>query len=347
MIVVCSDAEAQAGHAPEQEFAGGQLIPYPESPARYASIHSSLDEAAWADLRTADPVDDGDLAAVHDQAYLKFLQSASAGLMRWPRGGTATELTASVFAHPDGRRPVQGRASVGYYGFDTTPITGGAWPAALAAAAAARTAAELVLSGQSAVYSLARPPGHHAGPATFGGYCYLNHAAVAARRLSAQGRVAVVDIDYHHGNGTQQIFYDDDNVFFLSLHADPVFEYPCYWGYADETGHNAGAGCNLNVPLPAGVEAPWYLTELRRALQSVARFDPCFLVVSVGFDTYVRDPLGTFRLDVDGYPAIAEALIELCLPTVIVQEGGYHVDDLGLLATRFLEPFDHHNVGRS
>ena len=335
MKAVCTDADAQAGHAPASEFAGGVVRPYPESPPRYTAIRDALEAVRWVQIVDATTTaSDTALGTVHDEVYLQFLQRASIGAARSGR-----ELAASVYARGGGRRPAPGLGDVGFYGFDTTPITSGTWTATRAAASAALTAAELVATGEPVAYALCRPPGHHAGVASFGGYCYLNHAALVARRLAVDGRVAVVDIDYHHGNGTQQIFWEDGDVFFLSLHADPAWEYPLYWGYADETGAGDGAGCTRNVPLPAGVETAWYLDELGRALEAVVDFAPRWLVVSAGFDGYVDDPLCTFRLSLDGYAAIGTALARLQLPAVVLQEGGYCVDVLGELALTFLEPF--------
>ncbi|MFH1570913.1 MAG: histone deacetylase family protein, partial [Gemmatimonadota bacterium] len=192
----------------------------------------------------------------------------------------------------------------------------------------ALAAADEVAAGERAAYALCRPPGHHAGAGYFGGYCFLNNAALAAARLARQGPVAVVDIDYHHGNGTQDIFYDSDRVFFASLHADPDWEYPLYWGRADETGTGPGAGCTLNVPLPPGTGDGEYLAALGRALAAARAFGPSCLVVSAGFDGYGGDPLGQFRLTAAGYGRIGAALAGLGLPTVIIQEGGYHLDGL-------------------
>ena len=177
---------------------------------------------------------------------------------------------------------------------------------------------------------MARPPGHHAAADSFAGYCYLNNAAIAAQAWTDRGaRVAIVDVDYHHGNGTQQIFYERDDVLFVSIHADPVREYPYFAGYADERGAGAGAGFNLNLPLEAGVTNARYLAILDQALAAIADFAPRFLVLSAGFDTFGGDPIGDFALTADAYPLIGERIAMLDLPTLVVQEGGYAVAALG------------------
>jgi acetoin utilization deacetylase AcuC-like enzyme len=188
-----------------------------------------------------------------------------------------------------------------------------------------------------------RPPGHHAGPDFHGGFCYLNHAAVAARFLhqSTGSRVAVLDVDYHHGNGTQEVFYRDPDVLFVSLHADPRFDYPFYWGAADERGEGPGEGANVNIPLPPGTGDREYLTALGTALTEVERFAPRFLVLSAGFDLMAGDPVPRvgFRITVDGLRQIGEQVAGFGLPTVIVQEGGYNLGMLGEYAVTLLRPF--------
>ena len=336
MRIVCTDAALQNAHAPVTEFSRAGLLPYPECPPRYDAIRAALATTSWAEF--VSPVQQGDdrLRRVHDDDYLDFLSTAHAS---WVGRGGSGDLVASLFAGDDGRAPAEPSAAMGFYGFDTTPIAAGTWAATRAAADAALTAADLVREGTSAAYALCRPPGHHATRNHFGGYCYLNHAALVAQRLAESGPVAIIDIDYHHGNGTQQIFYHRGDVLFVSLHADPEWEYPLFWGRSDETGASAGMGCNLNVPLAAGTDDPVYLQHLEQALQRIQSFAPQHLVVSAGFDTWLDDPLGSFHLTGDGIGAIGALLAQLNLPTVIVQEGGYDVAALGDLAVRFLEPF--------
>jgi acetoin utilization deacetylase AcuC-like enzyme len=217
--------------------------------------------------------------------------------------------------------------------------------ATLRASQAAVTAAAHVAATGGVAYSLGRPPGHHAGRDFYGGFCYLNHAAVAAKYLQgkANGRVATLDIDYHHGNGTQEIFYSDPTVLSCSLHADPRQDYPFYWGAANERGDGDADGTNVNLPLPIGTTDAAYLKSLEKALQVIADFAPAALVVSCGFDLMAGDPVprdGGFCITVEGLKSIARQIRPLQLPTVIVQEGGYNVARLGEYAVAVLESFD-------
>ena len=210
-------------------------------------------------------------------------------------------------------------------------MVAGTWAAARGAADAAMTAASLVAVGERAAYALCRPPGHHAGRATYGGYCFLNNAALAVERLRAHGRsrVAVLDVDFHHGNGTQDIFWRRGDVLFVSIHGDPRSEYPWFLGHADERGEGEGEGANLNLPLPVGTAWPAYEAALGTALDAIAAFGADALVVSLGVDTYEHDPISSFALDADGYPRIGRSIAALDLPTVLVQEGGYAVEGVG------------------
>jgi acetoin utilization deacetylase AcuC-like enzyme len=221
---------------------------------------------------------------------------------------------------------------MGWYAFDaSTPIVEGSWDAALAAARSAITAAALVSEGEAAVYALCRPPGHHAGRGSYGGYCFLNNAALAAQALRDAGerRVAVLDVDYHHGNGTQDIFWERDDVLFVSLHGTPDTEYPWFLGYADERGAGRGEGYTLNLPLPRGSGWDAYGAALAAALDAIRAFRPGALVVSLGVDTFEADPISAFRLAREHYPLMGSMIAGLGLPTVLVQEGGYAVEAIG------------------
>ena len=217
------------------------------------------------------------------------------------------------------------------------PIAEHTWEAAVASAHCAWTGAMRVRAGESLVYALCRPPGHHAGPDFMGGYCYLNNAAIAARALqNGTDRVAILDIDYHHGNGTQAIFYADPDVFYCSLHIDPHNAYPFFAGYADERGTEAGEGTNWNAPLPPGTTEDRYLSALEDLLDRLSAFDPQRLIVSAGFDTYLHDPISTFQITTAGFHAAGLRIRALNKPTLIVQEGGYHVPHLGRNVAAFL-----------
>ncbi len=227
------------------------------------------------------------------------------------------------------RRPRELASRAGYFCVDTfTPLTHNAWPAARDAVDAALTGAELILAGERIVYALCRPPGHHAERSVFGGFCYLNNAAIAAHRLSKDGRVALLDIDYHHGNGSQDIFYQRADVYTLSIHGTPSLSYPHFAGFEDERGEGEGRGFNRNYPLRRGVNDARYLEVLGEALRQVKRFRPDFLVVSLGFDIMKGDPTGSFLVTARGMREIGTALGRLGLPILVVQEGGYSVVNL-------------------
>jgi acetoin utilization deacetylase AcuC-like enzyme len=235
------------------------------------------------------------------------------------------------------RRPRGLRGLLGYYAFGSgSPILEGTWEAAYWSAQCALTAAGLLRRGERLVYALCRPPGHHAGPDLHGGYCYLNNAAIAAHSLRAAGRVAILDVDYHHGNGTQLIFYSEPDVLFCSLHVHPDEGYPYYWGGAEERGAGLGEGANRNWPLPGSTGDDEYLPVLACALATIEAFRPQNLVVSAGFDGLEGDPEGSFRLSVAGLAEIGRRIGALGLPTAIIQEGGYRLEVLGESAVAFL-----------
>ena len=218
-------------------------------------------------------------------------------------------------------------------------IVEGTYEAALASANCALSAAETVVSGQWSAFALCRPPGHHAGKDYAGGYCFINNAAVAANLLSQKGSVAVLDVDYHCGNGTQDIFYDRADVLTISIHADPDYEYPNYIGFADERGEGRGLGYHHNFPLPAGTDDAAYLETLDQALQKIREFKPAYLVVSAGMDIYADDPLGRIKVTTEGIGEIAKSIADLDLPTVIIMEGGYANAVLGKNILAFLSAF--------
>jgi acetoin utilization deacetylase AcuC-like enzyme len=251
----------------------------------------------------------------------------------------AEPVFPSTFAPRQGQRKPEGvLGQLGYYAFGVgSPILEGTWSAAYWSAQCALAAAACVQMGEPCAYALCRPPGHHAGPDLFGGFCYLNNAAIAARALP--GRAAILDIDYHHGNGTQLVFYDDPRVMFCSLHAHPDDDYPFYWGGADEQGAGPGLGFNRNWPLPQHIDDGHYLAALDEALAVIAGFAPDYLVVCVGFDIAVGDPVGGFDITPDGLQRIGSAIRGLGRPTVLVQEGGYLLERLSVNATAFLTAF--------
>lgn len=326
----------QSGHAPERELHNGDWLPYSENPQRILSI---LDR-----LAAPEPVRDHGIepiVAVHDEDYVTFLRSAHADWIAAGREGDAVAYTFPV-VH---RRPlpldrVDGR--LGAYSYDAgTPVAAGTWEAAYWSAQTALSALGALASGDRHAFALCRPPGHHAGRDYMGGYCYLNNAAIAARQAQSLGLgpVAILDVDYHHGNGTQDIFGEDGDVFFCSIHADPVTDYPFYWGHADETGAGEGAGATLNLPLPRGTGGKTYLEALGNALDAIAKRTPGLLVLSFGADTHASDPICFFDLDRDDFHTMGSRIAGLGVPVLIVMEGGYAVGDLGLNVSAFLSGF--------
>jgi acetoin utilization deacetylase AcuC-like enzyme len=200
-------------------------------------------------------------------------------------------------------------------------------------------------AGASSVFSLCRPPGHHAGRDYYGGYCFLNSAAIAAQAwIDRTGsRCAILDVDYHHGNGTQDIFYERDDVFFASLHADPAFAYPFFSGYAEESGSGRGLGANLNMPLPLGTRWETFSAALTRALVTAQRFSPAALIVSLGVDTYKDDPISGFSLETADFIRMAETIRDAGLPTLVVLEGGYNLKKIGENVVAFLQGLEPHH----
>jgi acetoin utilization deacetylase AcuC-like enzyme len=271
--------------------------------------------------------------AVHDRDFVQFLRDASANVP----GGNSVYPYVFPLRNPE-RRPRDLPLRAGYYCIDTfTPINESAYKAAVRAVECALTAAHEILDGKRIAYALVRPPGHHAERRAFGGFCYFNSAAVAAHYLSAHGRVAVLDVDYHHGNGTQDIFYERDDVLTISIHGHPRFAYPYFSGYEDERGRGRGAGFNLNIPLPETVRGEEFRHALERALRRISRFEPAFLVVSLGLDVVRGDPTGSWLLSARDLMQNGVLIGHLGLPALVVQEGGYRTRTLGVNARNFFQ----------
>jgi acetoin utilization deacetylase AcuC-like enzyme len=283
---------------------------------------------------------DGPVTAVHDPALVGFLRD---GHTAWRAAGGPEVMIPDTFVSSrwaSAGPPASPMAAPGWWCIDTaTPVVAGSYGAARAAVDVALTAAQEVLDGTRAAYAMTRPPGHHAGIRTYGGFCLLNPAAITARSLGEHGRVAVVDVDAHHGNGTQEIFWDDPQVLYASLHADPAWRFPYVTGAAEEVGTGRGRGTTRNTPLAPGTDGASYLPALTRTLEAVDAFDPATVVVSLGFDAAAVDPIGGLGLDLATYAEVGRLLAELDRPTVLVQEGGYAVDHLGELLATTLAPF--------
>ncbi len=330
-------------HTPRFFLQRGQLRQNFEIPARGEALLAACQSMGLA--VTAPPAPDrAALEAVHSAAYLNFLRDSPKAWAELADHGP--ELVPNIHPSPEmlanGARPsatVIGQ--IGWFTADTScPIAAETWPAAIAAAAGAIAAADEVTAGRHA-YALARPPGHHAYAARAGGHCYLNNAAIAAQRLRTNGaaRVAVLDIDSHHGNGTQGIFWERPDVFFASIHGDPNGYYPWYVGHGSERGGGAGAGFNLNLPLAQGSEDAIWLAAVTHALHEIKAFGADALVVSLGFDASEHEPLRYLSVTDDGFARAGEAIAATGLKAALVQEGGYNTEVIGHLLKRFLSGF--------
>ncbi|HPU54082.1 MAG TPA: histone deacetylase family protein [Burkholderiaceae bacterium] len=323
-------------HDPQFFLVRGERRAAAEQPQRAQIL---LDAARAAGHEILDTPDQGlaPIAEVHTPEYLDYLQVAH---REWSRlDGASAEVIPNV--HP-GRRSAHYPTSIvgraGWHAADTSsPIGAGTWEAAYATAQVAVAAADRVVAGERYAYALCRPPGHHAYADMAGGFCFLNNTAIAARRLLRRhSRVAILDIDVHHGNGTQGIFYQSPEVMTVSLHADPHGFYPFFWGHAHERGEGAGEGYNLNLPLPVGsTDEPW-LAAGDVAIERIGRFAPGALVVALGLDASASDPLQGLRISTPGFARMAARIADMGLPTVFVQEGGYLGPELGENLVAFL-----------
>lgn len=326
----------------DTEFYRGRWVDAFEIPRRAELVLAEVRRAALGPVIAPDSFDLAPVLAVHDAGFVRFLETA------WEAWKAEV---GPIPAYPNIWPPRRTRmiptvrpgAELGRYAVDmSSPVLEGTWKAARAAADCALTGARLIDGGEPAAFALCRPPGHHAGRDYFGGYCFLNNAAIAAQyfRDAGAARVAVLDIDYHHGNGTQDIFYDRGDVLTVSIHGDPVQEYPYYIGFADETGTGAGTGTNLNLPLPWGSDFAAWSAALEQGLARIRDFAPDRLVVSLGVDTFEADPISHFRLTGADYPQIGRRIAGLGLPTLFVMEGGYAIEAIGVNAVNVLKGFE-------
>ena len=306
---------------------------YVESPVRIKAILEELVPSGLVENLAVKEYPLRHILAVHDRDLVEYLERhcRDAPLQK--------SIYPYVFPIRNASRPPKHLSiRAGYFCIDTfTPINRNAYPAAKRTVDCAMTAADEVLRGRRLAYALVRPPGHHAEQRNFGGFCYFNNAAVAAHHLSQFGKVAIIDIDYHHGNGQQDIFYARRDVLTVSIHGDPSFAYPYFSGFADEVGIGDAIGFNLNLPLPEIQVGVQFRKALMRALQTIAEFQPSFLVVALGLDTAKGDPTGTWLLSAKDFEHNGQMLAELRLPTLVVQEGGYRIRTLGTNVRMFLQ----------
>jgi acetoin utilization deacetylase AcuC-like enzyme len=327
----------------KSELIDGKLLPCFEKPERAELIVARVREVGLGEVLAPEDHGLAPLRRVHAEPYLRFLEGAwpawvaehgayDALPLCWPTRGLRQIEPESI----DGK--------LSYFSFDAgTPITAGTWPAARGAADVALSGADLLGQGaERAIFALCRPPGHHAASDCYGGYCFLNNAAIAAQGLRDQGaaRVAILDVDYHHGNGTQAIFYERADVLFLSLHGDPRQEFPFFLGHADETGAGEGKDSNRNYPMPWGTDFEVWAAALDDACGQIAAFRPDALVVSLGVDTFEGDPISRFRLKAEDFPRVGARIARLGLPCLFVMEGGYAIEPIGLNTVAVLTGFE-------
>jgi acetoin utilization deacetylase AcuC-like enzyme len=334
---------ATLDHNPLSELNRGALVPPYECKERALSAQRAVALAGLGPVLAPNPFADRHVERIHDPAFLQFLAEAWARWRDMGRDGDAIPMCWRGEGMKPDRPPAQLDAQLGFYCFDVmTPIAEGSWRAARASVDTALGAAALLASGaERSAFALCRPPGHHAGIRTYGGYCFLNSAAVAAQFLRDEGasRIAIFDPDYHHGNGTQEIFYERDDVLYVSIHADPASDFPFYSGFAQENGTGVGEGYNLNLPLPRGAGWTEWLPALDAALLRVRWHRPDAIVVSLGVDVFDGDPLSQFRFTADDFGRLGHAIAALGLPTLFVLEGGYDVDKIGDNVVRTLRGF--------
>lgn len=325
------------------ELNGGELVTPFECPERVDMIIDRVRQQRLGEIRAPDEYGLDPVLAIHDARYVSFLERAWAD---WQGAGLAGEPIPAIWPTRrlrNDRIPDSIRGEVGYYalGGDTS-LCPGTFEAAQASKDIALSALDHVFDTRTSAFGLCRPPGHHAATDQYGGYCFFNNAAIAAQRALDRGatRVAILDIDFHHGNGTQDIFYRRDDVLVQSIHGDPQHEFPYFLGFADETGEQAGQGFNVNHPLPSGTGYSDWSHTLDRAIAQLSAYRPDLLIVSVGVDTYENDPISSFRLKSKNFSDCGRRLKQAGLPTVFLMEGGYAVAEIGVNTVNLLSGFD-------
>lgn len=323
------------------ELYGGQLVQPFERPSRAQYIHDRVAEVGLGPILAPDDFGMEPILAVHDTDFVQFLQDAWA---LWEKEGFKGEALPTCWParRMSDKKPTFIEGQLGYYALASeTSFTDGTWDAAYASAQVALSATQEVLSGNHA-FALCRPPGHHAAFDMYGGYCFLNNAAIAAQymRDNCKQRVAIVDVDFHHGNGTQDIFYDRDDVLFASLHGDPMEAFPHFLGHAEEVGSGKGLGFNHNYPMPPGTSFETWRAALANAIAKVADFNADALIISVGVDTFETDPISFFKLKSPDFITYGADIAALKLPTLFVMEGGYDIAEIGLNTVNVLSGFE-------
>jgi len=323
------------------ELYGGELVQPFERPSRADIVIKAIRESGLGEIQEPEVFPIEPVLAVHDADFVQFLEAV---WTEWCQAGYTGEAIASVWParRMQTRVPRHIDGKLGYYALAAeTSISEGTWEAALVSKDLALTGAQGLLNGEQGMFSLCRPPGHHAARDMFGGYCFLNNAAISAQYLRDHGadRVAILDIDFHHGNGTQDIFYERDDVLFCSLHGDPQEAFPHFLGYADETGSKKGVGYKRNYPMPPGTLFAQWCESLTDALARIKEFAPQYLVVSLGVDAFENDPISFFKLTSADFLTTGRLIGSLGVPTLFVMEGGYDVDEIGINVVNVLQGF--------
>ncbi|HKK29353.1 MAG TPA: histone deacetylase family protein [Alphaproteobacteria bacterium] len=326
-------------HQPPEIISRGRPVPHWEIASRADALVKALKDGGHS-IEAPERAGLAPIAAVHDPGYLQFLETAWQRWQEIPDAPPAVQPNAYPGRHMSGR-PADVLGQAGYYiATNSAPIVEGTWQAAVAAVDTAVSAARAVLDDDDVAYACCRPPGHHAFSDLAGGFCYLNNVAIAACEMLLElPRVAILDVDVHHGNGTQGIFYRRRDVLFVSLHGNPAEYFPFFAGYAHERGEGEGLGYNLNIPLEQGTRDEDYLSALNEGLDTIRHYAPDALLVSLGFDAFEEDPIGFLSVSTEGFGQIGERIARLGIPTVLVQEGGYNVGALTKNLSSFLKGF--------
>ncbi|MBT8435944.1 MAG: histone deacetylase family protein [Gammaproteobacteria bacterium] len=340
MLTVFSEKHALRDS--KTELYGGELVPPFECPVRAEHILQRVNEVGLGDVIAPHQYSIDAITRIHDPEFLHFLETCWDD---WTASGYKGEAIAACWPARgmQQRIPDHIEGKLGYYALAAeTAISNGTWEAARASVDVALTAQSAIRDGAREAFALCRPPGHHAAGDMFGGYCFINNAAVAAQGFIDQGasRVALLDVDFHHGNGSQAIFYDRDDVMFLSLHGDPRDAFPHFLGYADETGQGAGEGFNHNYPLGPGTNFKTWGAALADACHKIRNYGPDALVISLGVDTFEHDPISFFKLTSDDFKRYGNIIGSLGLPTLFVMEGGYAVEEIGINSVNVLQGYE-------
>ena len=329
-------------HTATTELDGGILVTPYEKPSRAETILSRVIHQKLGDVIEPDQFGLDPILRVHSANYVDFLEHCWSD---WTAAGKPGEAIPAIWAGRGMRhrepKDIDGR--LGYFSFSAeTSITEGTWDAAFASAQVALTAQKLVANGDRAAFALCRPPGHHAAADVYGGYCFFNNAAISAQAFLDQGakRVAILDVDFHHGNGAQSIFYNRDDVLTISLHGDPDHAFPHFLGFEEETGEGAGEGYNLNIPYPPNTPFSLWQQGLERACREIDQYAPDAVIVALGVDTFEDDPISFFKLTSSDYLTMGQRISQLNLSTLFTMEGGYDVDAIGINAVNVLEGFE-------